>query len=554
MMQSQPKGANMALGYEDFREIRERNIYYVDKTKMIGQFLEAQNKVTLVTRPRRFGKTLNMSMLAEFFDITKDSRDVFAGTQIMDTDWVEEMNRYPVISLSFGNVRGDDALFLLRQLAYEIMREYQRYAFLWEESRLPQQMRDDLKKTYRDMCGRHSSKEFGYLSDSLTELCTALEMYYSRKVYVFIDEYDTPFIDAMIEGFYDEVRKVLSVMLSSVLKGNPSLQGAYLTGIQRVAKENIFSGLNNIAVCTACSSEYADCFGFTEQETAQLLESCGMSLDDNVRSMYDGYCFGDRHIYNPWSVIYYAKRKELEAFWVNTSENSLIRRAMADLKDEFAPGYEELIEKGTYETMVRTDCSFYEEQSVESLWGLLLNSGMVTAEKAAADGLCTLRIPNQEVKRAFRDLTASYLGVKEGSMFRLFYYLMKKDMERFAENYRKLLSALPSYHDLKEENSYHMMMLGMCTFITQDYDVRSNRESGRGRSDILLKAKVKDRPDIVMEFKYTKDKEKDLNDLARQALEQIREKDYAAELDGKALCIGLAHRGKNAVIAYEEKG
>lgn len=554
MMQPQPKGANMALGYEDFREIRERNIYYVDKTKMIGQFLEAQNKVTLVTRPRRFGKTLNMSMLAEFFDITKDSRDVFAGTQIMNTDWVEEMNRYPVISLSFGNVRGDDALFLLRQLAYEIMREYQRYAFLWEESRLPQQMRDDLKKTYRDMCGRHSSKEFGYLSDSLTELCTALEMYYNRKVYVFIDEYDTPFIDAMIEGFYDEVRKVLSVMLSSVLKGNPSLQGAYLTGIQRVAKENIFSGLNNLAVCTACSSEYADCFGFTEQETAQLLESCGMSLNDKVRSMYDGYCFGGHHIYNPWSVIYYAKRKELEAFWVNTSENSLIRRAMADLKDEFAPGYEELIEKGTYETMVRTDCSFYEEQSVESLWGLLLNSGMVTAEKAAADGLCTLRIPNQEVKRAFRDLTASYLGVKEGSMFRLFYYLMKKDMERFAENYRKLLSALPSYHDLKEENSYHMMMLGMCTFITQDYDVRSNRESGRGRSDILLKAKVKDRPDIVMEFKYTKDEEKDLNDLARQALEQIREKDYAAELDGKALCIGLAHRGKNAVIAYEEKG
>ena len=538
----------MGIGIENFREMRESGNYYVDKTRMIAEYLEAGDKVTLLMRPRRFGKTLNMSMLAEFFDITKDSADIFEGTEIMGTKWVSEMNRYPVISLSFGNARGDSADFLFRFLASEVRKEYMRYEFLWEEKKVPENMSRALSKIYESLWNRQMPDRGSDLAESLTELCTALEWYYGKKVKVFIDEYDTPFIQAMIGGFYGKVRPVLSAMLGSLLKGNPSLESAYLTGIQRVAKANLFSGVNNLAVYTVNSLEYADCFGFTEEETKELLEACGLELGEKVRQMYDGYRFGEEHIYNPWSVIFYAKRKRLEPFWVNTGENSLIRAALVELEEAFRPGYEELIEKGEYCTEVKMDSSYYEISDVETLWGLLLSSGMVTAEKVLEDGKCILRVPNQEVMRAFRELTSLYLGIREGNMSQMFLRLTEKNVEAFTDGYRRILRTLPSYHDLKEENSYHMMMLGMCTFLSRDYEVKSNRESGKGRCDIALKARRKDHPNIIMEFKYTKDEKKDLRELAREALDQIREKEYMAGMRGEILCIGLGHRGKDVEV------
>lgn len=542
----------MGIGIENFREMRESGNYYVDKTRLIAEYLEAGDKVTLLMRPRRFGKTLNMSMLAEFFDITKDAADIFAGTEIMGTKWRVEMNQYPVISLSFANARGDSGEFLLKLLSSEIRKEYMRYEFLWENEKIPGNMRKALSATYESLWNRDKSDGFGYLSESLTELCAALELYYGKKVRVFIDEYDTPFIQAMTGGFYGEVRAVLSTMLGSLLKGNASLGSAYLTGIQRVAKENLFSGINNLAVCTVNSPEYADCFGFTEKETKELLEACGLELNERVRRMYDGYRFGEYHIYNPWSVIYYAKRKRLEPFWVNTSENSLIRSAMKELEEEFRPGYEELIEKGEYGTDVKMDSSYYEIRDVETLWGLLLSSGMVTAGKIQEDGKCILRVPNQEVMRAFRELTSLYLGIREGNMSQMFLRLEEGRIEAFVDGYRRVLRSLPSYHDLKEENSYHMMMLGMCTFLSRDYEVKSNRESGKGRSDITLKARRKDYPNIIMEFKYTKDEKKDLKELAEEALSQITDKEYTAEMAGEVLCIGLGHRGKDVEVKYRD--
>ena len=391
---------------------------------------------------------------------------------------------------------------------------------------------------------------FDYLSLSLTGLCTALEWYYGKGVKVFIDEYDTPVMQALISGFYQEIRPVFSVMLGSLLKGNASFESAFLTGIQRVAKENIFSGLNNLAVCTVNSPEYADCFGFTEQETRELLDACGLKLDERVRKMYDGYRFGEFHIYNPWSITNYARRKRMEPFWVNTSENSLIRSAMKEIEGQFRPGYETLIESGSYRTEVKMDSSYYEVRDVETLWGMLLSAGMLTAEEVSEDGICTLRVPNREVMRAFRELTALYIGAAEGSMAQMFRRLMEKDLEAFAGEYKRLLRTLPSYYDLKEENSYHMMMLGMCTFLTGDYDVESNRESGKGRSDIILKAKTGEKPNIVMEFKYIRDEKKDLRELAEEALEQIERKDYAAGLQGEVVCIGLGHRGKEAEMEW----
>lgn len=271
-------------------------------------------------------------MLAEFFDIAKDSADIFEGTQIMGTKWVSEMNRYPVISLSFGNARGDSEDFLFSFLALEVRKEYMRYEFLWEEKKVPENMSRALSEIYESLWNREEPDRNLYLTKSLTELCTALEWYYGKKVKVFIEEYDTPFIQAMVGGFYGKVRPVLSAMLGSLLKGNPSLESAYLTGIQRVAKENLFSGVNNLAVYTVNSPEYADCFGFTEEETKKLLEACGLVL-----------------------------------FWVNTGENSLIRSAMEELEEAFRPGYEELIEKGEYCTEVKMDSSYYEISDVETL-------------------------------------------------------------------------------------------------------------------------------------------------------------------------------------------
>lgn len=537
-------GKTMAIGTDNFRKLREKTGYYVDKTRLIARYLEAGDEVTLLTRPRRFGKTLNISMLAEFFDITKDSREIFDGTEIMGTKWTEKMNSFPIIALSFADVKGEDADTLLSNLCNKILWEYRRYSFLWEEGILPDDMRRELRDVFEKLLCADDTREYGFLIKTLRLMCSALDRYYGKRVYVFIDEYDTPFIHAMLGGFYREVRSVLSLMLESALKGNIWLESAYLTGIQRVAKENVFSGLNNITVCTVNDSQYADCFGFTEQETESLLKECGLELTKEVKSMYNGYCFGGFSIYNPWSITNYAKSKKIFPYWVNTSENGLIRSAMGQIGDEFFEEYDKLIAAGEYEACVKMDSSFYESPSSESLWGLLLNAGMVTADGVSYFGNCILRVPNREVMTAFQELTAFYLGVRESSLRRMFYLLMKNDMPGFLEQYRRIILHLPSYHDLKDENSYHMMMLGMCTFLTFYYEVYSNREQGLGRSDIFLRAREKELCDIIIEFKYTKDEKEDLKKLAEQAVRQIEGKSYAAGAAEKVLCIGLGHRGK----------
>lgn len=551
-MKSQPKEMRMSIGVDNFRNLQERQGYYVDKTGLITEYLEKNEEVTLVTRPRRFGKTLNMSMMAEFFDITKDSREIFEGTKVMETKWVKEMNQYPVIALSFANVRGNDAEFMLHMLGLEIVQEYGCHSYLWEDDRLPVCEREKLKEFWSEKWLWEGDKKFWMIPKSLFILCAALEKYHGKKVRVFIDEYDTPFIQALIAGYYEEIRPVFTMLLSSVLKGNPSLKSAYLTGIQRVAKENIFSGMNNLEVYTVNDPEYAEYFGFTEAETETLLRYFGMELTDEVRETYDGYHFGDCEVYNPWSITNYVSRKRLSPFWVNTAENSLIHSAIDQVGEEFRQGYEELIEKGSYATEIKMDSSFYEYASVESLWGLLLSAGMLTGEQVPGQAKeYRLWVPNREVMYAFEELTAHHLGIRDGGMSMMFYSLAIKDMDRFEREYKNILLRLPSYHDLKEENSYHMMMLGMCTYLKGEYEVKSNSESGHGRSDICLRALKKGKPHIIMEFKYTKDRGKDLKELANEALEQIREKGYAAGLEGEVLCVGLGHCGKNVEIKWE---
>lgn len=540
---------SLPLGIQDYRKLKEGDYYAVDKTKMIEEFLHYKAEVTLITRPRRFGKTLNMSMIAEFFDITKDSRMLFQGTKIMKSACVSEMNQHPVIFLTFKDCKGKSMRMMQLSIYDSLLSEYQRYE--------PIIGSDIVDKSTSMICKRiisslkEETDDFLTIRNAIKKLSQLLFEYYGRKVFLFIDEYDTPFNEAHTNGYYDEIHDVISSLFSTALKGNEYLNLALLTGIQRIAKENIFSGLNNLKVCTVIDHSYSSYFGFSEDETRELLTSYQLELNESVRAMYDGYHVGEKDIYNPWSIINYADSKELKPFWINTSSNSMIKEAMKSRSVVFFEKYEELIETGKTITFVDLSNSFYEERTDESLWGLLVNAGYATLNSQDEFGFSVLRIPNQEVKREFQKLTAAYLDVNDGVLMNLFHPLLTKDVLGFTQQYKEVLSILPSYHDTIQENSYHMMMLGMCAYLYSYYEIFSNRETGNGRCDIILKAKSAKYPHILMEFKYTKEDHEDLSKLAHKAVQQCFEKDYMIGYKGRIIVIGLAHQGKKCEIVYE---
>lgn len=544
----------LAIGVQDFRFLRERKAYYVDKTQMVPEFLDSWYQVTLITRPRRFGKTMNMSMLAEFLDCTKDSAEIFAGTKISRSEWVSEMNQHPVVFLSFLNVKADSASMMAAQLGGALRGEYERYSPIIKDSSLPEEQKDSFNQIYNSLRSPDDDVESRKsIVNSIAVLCQVLEMYYGKKVYLLLDEYDTPFISANSGGYYDEVREMLTGMMRSALKGNPSIEKALLTGIQRVAKENIFSGLNNLVDCTVKDSDYEDCFGFTEEEVRDLLDYCGVPFTGEVKEMYDGYQIGMTDLYNPWSISCYAARRKLESYWVNTGENSIIKNAMEQRDDSFVRDYNTLIEQGKVEVQAELATAYYEKADDASLWGLLINAGMVTIQEQTDEDHFLVRVPNQEVWKAFRELTAFYLRVEEGHIGTMLYDLEAGKMDRFAEDYQGILMKLPSYHDLKSENSYHMMMLGMCAFMQRHYEVSSNRVNGGGRGDIVLRGRKPQYPGMILEFKYTKDESQDLEELALEVISQIKDKRYDAGMDGIVYFIGLAHCGKRAEVRWEKK-
>lgn len=543
----------LMIGLQDFRKLRELDAYYVDKTRMIAEFMSSWYQITLITRPRRFGKTMNMSMLAEFLDCTKDSGEIFAGTEISGTDYMKEINQHPVVFLSLLDIKADSAERLLLQLCGKIKEEYERYYYLINRSTLPKECIEQFNYIYQSFLGSEKTEQWkDCITKSVYVLCECLTLYYRKNVYVFIDECDTPFMSANTNGYYQEIRSVLAGFFSTSLKGNPYIERALLTGIQRVAKENIFSGLNNLVVLTAADSEYEDCFGFTEAEVRDMLEYYDLHFSDEIEEMYDGYRFGTKDMYNPWSVTNYAAKRKLGPYWVNTSENSILKDALAERGTTFREEYNELIEKGEIKTVATMTTAYYEQQSDASLWGLMVNAGMLTIKEDLGDNYYILRIPNQEVWSAFRELTAFSLQVDEGDMQKLFLDLIHGDIDGFGKRYQRILLTLPSYHDLKSENSYHMMTLGMCAFLQQNYLVKSNRENGCGRADILLIAKRKKYPNIILEFKYTKDDTEDLKRLAMKAVDQIKDRKYDVSMLGLTYYVGLAHCGKTVEWYWSE--
>lgn len=391
------------IGISDYKKLRQNDYYYVDKTLIIKEFLEKKSQVTLITRPRRFGKTINMSMMAEFFDISRDSKELFKGTNIMDTPYASEMNQYPCIFISFADAKRDK-ISLVSTVKDQILKEWDRHRYVFENlTKYEQNKHDVLEKVLMN----YLDGSLEGIGDAISFLMKKLQDYHKKEVMLFIDEYDTPFIEASVHGFYDDVRGGLSSLLHNSLKTSNSLKYAMLTGVQRVAKENIFSDLNNLDVYTVLDHGYKQFFGFTENETQEILQYYHLKFDEKVKKMYDGYSMGGIEIYNPWSILNYAKRKELMPYWVNTSANIMIKEAIKKSDDEFKREYERLIMDGQLETVVRMQTSFFEEADNSTLWGLFVNVGYLRINKTIDsynDQYC-ITIPNDEVKKEFIRLT-----------------------------------------------------------------------------------------------------------------------------------------------------
>lgn len=541
-------------GIKSFRKLREENYYFVDKTLMIKDFLERGSEVTLITRPRRFGKTINMSMMSEFFDITKDSKEIFKGTKIMDTPYASELNQYPTIFISFADAK-ENKETIVKFIKNQFQLEYSRYNYIFKD------MDEYEENDYRIINEGTKNNQNGTLQDiekALFFLMRRLKKYYGKDVVLFIDEYDTPFIEAKTGNFYQEIKGSLATLLRSSLKNSDDLKYAMLTGIQRVAKENIFSDLNNLVVCDVTDQRYASYFGFTNNETQELLEYYGLELNDEVKKMYDGYHIGNQDIYNPWSLLNYADTQKLISFWVNTSANSMIKNALKQADYTFKNQYDKLIKESKLDTYVSMQTSFFEEANNSTLWGLFVNAGYLTVTKEInlLKGKYRIEIPNEEVKQEFIKLIEYQLGLSSGTLDTVTESLVNEDQETFLENYQEILM-IPSYHDLEKENSYHMMMLGMCLCLNKDYEIISNRKVGKGRDDLILKAKDEKRTSFVLEFKYLKEDKKALeealDELSNKAIQQIKENKYDYGLKGKVIYIGLAHHGKNVSVKWENK-
>ena len=463
----------------------------------------------------------------------------------MKSEYSNQLNARPVIYLSFRNCTGKDMDFLAYQIRAELSREFNRFDEILGNLL---QMKTYAVRQFKQMLDLLENRDLSpkYMTTALADLTRVIQEHYHIAPLLLIDEYDQPIISSYEHGYHEDMGDFFSAFYGAGLKGNPYLDQAILTGIQRVAKESIFSQLNNPKIYTVMTERYSSYFGLTEAETGKLLEYYGRELSPQVKGMYDGYHFADKELYNPWSVLNYADSGYLDNYWVNTSSNYLVRQALEMASQSFWDDFEKLAAGGSTTVWLNLDTSYTERESNYSLWGLLVNAGYVTVEKRIDANSATIQIPNEEVMSEFLILVSEMAGIESQGLREMFYALMHKDFKKFLEVYQNLVVTSTSFMDAKE-NAYHMLFLGMCMTLRGSYQVSSNLESGTGRSDITLKSLKTALPNVVIEFKQGEDIEK----LKNQALEQILNQRYYAGLDGEVLCIGLAHDKKRCSAAYK---
>lgn len=560
----------ISIGIQGFSDLREQDCFFVDKTNFIKEWWGKRDVVTLITRPRRFGKTLNMSMLDCFFSNKYANRaDLFEGLSIwQDETYRKLQGTYPVIFLSFAAVKAGNLEDAKTQIKQEITRLY------WENRNL---MKEDIfGEDERELYYRTTVKMDDVTAqDSLRNLSVWMERYYGKKVIILLDEYDTPMQEAYVQGYWDEFTSFVRSLFNASFKTNPYLERAIMTGITRVSKESIFSDLNNLRVVTTTSNLYADCFGFTEEEVFAALDEYGMGdKKDEVKQWYDGFTFGEhRDIYNPWSITNYLDEHRLYPYWASTSSNGLvsrlIRTASADVKEKM----EDLL-RGQAITVNFDEQIVYNQldDNEEAIWSLLLASGYLKVQNIDYRGITlepwyTLDITNIETLSMFMTMFRGWFKNKDANYNDFVKALLKgslKEMNIYMNDVAlATFSSFDTGKKLSEksqpERFYHGFVLGLLVELRDRYQIRSNRESGYGRYDVMLTPVTEVDDAIVIEFKvHEPDEEKSLQDTVRTALDQIKEKNYDAELllqgipADRIRHYGFAFEGKKVLIGQDE--
>ena len=560
----------ISIGIQGFSDLREQDCFFVDKTNFIKEWWGKRDVVTLITRPRRFGKTLNMSMLDCFFSNKYANRaDLFEGLSIwQDETYRKLQGTYPVIFLSFAAVKAGNLEDAKTQIKQEITRLY------WENRNL---MKEDIfGEDERELYYRTTVKMDDVTAqDSLRNLSVWMERYYGKKVIILLDEYDTPMQEAYVQGYWDEFTSFVRSLFNASFKTNPYLERAIMTGITRVSKESIFSDLNKLRVVTTTSNLYADCFGFTEEEVFAALDEYGMGdKKDEVKQWYDGFTFGEhRDIYNPWSITNYLDEHRLYPYWASTSSNGLvsrlIRTASADVKEKM----EDLL-RGQAITVNFDEQIVYNQldDNEEAIWSLLLASGYLKVQNIDYRGITlepwyTLDITNIETLSMFMTMFRGWFKNKDANYNDFVKALLKgslKEMNIYMNDVA--LATFSSFDTGKKpseksqpERFYHGFVLGLLVELRDRYQIRSNRESGYGRYDVMLTPVTEVDDAIVIEFKvHEPDEEKSLQDTVRTALDQIKEKNYDAELllqgipADRIRHYGFAFEGKKVLIGQDE--
>ena len=566
----------VGIGIQDYAKIKENNCFYVDKTSFIKEWWENGDEVTLITRPRRFGKTLTMSMVEQFFSVRYAGRsDLFEGMSVWNDEYYRGLQgTYPVISLSFAIVKETDfgmASYRIRQL---LMQLYEQNRFLQESSQL-----SDAEKKYYDRMASDMSEADAPMA--LHKLSEFLNRHYGKKVIILLDEYDTPMQEAYVSGYWKEIVEFTRSMFNAAFKTNPWLERAIMTGITRVSKESIFSDLNNLEVVTTTSNKYADCFGFTEQEVFAAMDELGRSEKQKVKDWYDGFIFGNvTDIYNPWSIINYLDKGSFAAYWANTSANSLVGKLIREGKRNIKQSFELLL-KGEHLFAAIDEQIVYNQLNgnAKAVWSLLLASGylkVIDYERCdeideAAAPVYELALTNREVLFMFRSMVSGWFSEAEADYNDFISALLVDNVKEMNAYMNRVALTTFSYFDTgkkpseaaEPERFYHGFVLGLMVDLADRYIITSNRESGFGRYDVLLEPKCLDsargnqsvRDAIIIEFKVRDaEEEASLQDTVAAALQQIEEKCYEQVLTAKGIekdhirKYGFAFEGKKVLI------
>ena len=527
----------IGIGVSDFKVLRLKDNYFIDKSLFIKDIIDNQSSVVLITRPRRFGKTLNMSMLRYYFDCNqKYSDQLFNGLKIMEQEekYTSKQGYYPCIYMTMKDVNDGDYTNMILSMKTAVLEAYREHRYLLESDKIYE---EEKAKITDILWGREDEVT---LKNSIKELSGYLYRHYERPVILLIDEYDVPLQNAYVKGFYEETIQFFKTFYGTTFKDNPYIDKTVLTGVSRVAKESIFSGANNFKVYTVLDDEFSDDFGITREEMKKIISDFDIHEDEEeIKKWYDGYVIGKTDgIYNPWSILNYLTDRELKPYWVNTSSNDLIKlilKKSTTVKEKI----ERLLKDESIEVKVDQETVIVGiEENEDNIWGLLVGTGYLKVVETVnlAESIYKVKIPNNEIKELFRSIVKDWFRDKVigNDLNSILKDLVTLNLDEFEQKFQILVMQMFSFVDVEEntaENFYHAFVLGMLVALKDSYYVNSNRESGIGRYDIMLEPKDKNENAFIMEFKvFRENREKDIQDTLENAKKQIEEKQYEISL------------------------